>query len=108
MEPKTFRLSWRDGVYRVSDPTLPDECTCLRIEDHDAEIAAINAKLAAAEARIGRLQCEVMAWRAAWDGDAIGCDDIDHALVTAAGNAWRVCDANNDTPTTAEGASDGA
>lgn len=33
MEPKTFRMTWRDGVYRVSDPTLPDECVATRIDD---------------------------------------------------------------------------
>lgn len=71
----------------------------------EAEIAALNAKLAAAEARIGRLQRECLAWRMNYD--RYGTQSVSEQMERKArlSEAKGHCDAHNDlTPPAAEGA----
>lgn len=48
MEPKTFRLIWRDGEYYVSEPNI-DTCDVVRIDD-PAIVSALSIAKAAREA----------------------------------------------------------
>ncbi len=88
---------------RIIDKLRRIDCThgdALEAADH---IAALESKLSAAEARIGRLQREVKARRKAEIN--LGWGGADDAVLCAA----QVCDAHNDlVPPQAEGVSDGA
>lgn len=48
-EPKRFTIRWRDGMYRVSDPTLPDEVHAYRADD-PAIVQALAIRKACADA----------------------------------------------------------
>lgn len=48
-EPKRFTVRWRDGSYRVSDPTLPDEVHAYHVDD-PAIVQALAVRKAGHEA----------------------------------------------------------
>jgi len=48
-EPKRFTVRWRDGSYRVSDPTLPDEVHAYHADD-PAIVQALAVRKACHEA----------------------------------------------------------
>jgi len=60
-EPKRFTIRWRDGMYRVSDPTLPDEVHAYRADD-PAIVQALAVRKACHEA--GLLDEHAHHWKA--------------------------------------------